>query len=62
MKKGFWFCVKIGTVFLLILATVEFVAAPFLIQLFRKGDAQVLESVSKRCGSSALHTASTAGS
>ena len=43
VKKGFWFCVKIGTVFLLILATVEFVAAPFLIQLFRKGDAQVLE-------------------
>ena len=43
VKKGFWFCVKIGTVFLLILATVEFAAAPFLIQLFRKGDAQVLE-------------------
>ena len=35
VKKGFWFCVKIGTVFLLILATVEFAAAPFLIQLFR---------------------------
>lgn len=43
VKKGFWFCVKIGTVFLLILATVEFAAAPFLIQLFRKGDGQVLE-------------------
>lgn len=43
VKRGFWFCVKFGTVFLLVMAAVEYAAAPFLIQLFRKGDEQVLK-------------------
>ncbi len=42
VKRGFWFCVKVGTVFLLCLGTAEFLAAPFLIELFRKGDPEVL--------------------
>jgi len=43
VKEAFWFCVQVGTVFLLGLAIVEFAAAPHLIALFRKGDPQVLE-------------------
>lgn len=43
VKKGFWFCVKVGTIFLLALSAVEFLLAPRLIELFRKGDAQVLQ-------------------
>lgn len=42
VKRGFWFCVKLGTLFLLCLGAVEFVAAPYLIELFRKGDPEVL--------------------
>lgn len=42
VKKAFWFCVKVGTVFLLCLGTVEFIAAPVLVELFRKGDPEVL--------------------
>ena len=42
VKRGFWFCVRVGTVFLLCLGAVEFLAAPFLIELFRKGDPEVL--------------------
>lgn len=49
VKKGFWFCVKLGTVFLLVLSLIEFIAAPWLIQLFRKGDPEVL-----RIGTTAL--------
>lgn len=43
VRKGFWFCVKIGVVFLISLSAVEFFLAPHLIEVFRKGDAQVLE-------------------
>ena len=42
VKKGFWFCVKVGTLFLLALSAIEFFAAPWIIELFRKGDPQVL--------------------
>ena len=42
VRRGFWFCVRLGTVFLLVLAAVEFAAAPVLIELFRKGDPEVL--------------------
>ena len=42
VRRGFWFCVRLGTVFLLVLAVVEFAAAPVLIELFRKGDPEVL--------------------
>lgn len=43
VKKGFWFCVKYGTIFLLILSAIEFVFAPQMITLFRKGDPMVLQ-------------------
>lgn len=49
VKRGFWFCVKTGTLFLLCLGIVEFFAAPFLVELFRKGDPEVL-----RIGTTAL--------
>ena len=42
VKKAFWFCVKVGTVFLLFLGILEFLAAPGLVELFRKGDPEVL--------------------
>ncbi len=42
VRKGFWFCVKVGAIFLVILGALEFAAAPVLIELFRKGDPQVL--------------------
>lgn len=43
VKKGFWFCVKVGTGFLLTLSVVEFIIAPWLIEVFRKGDPAVLQ-------------------
>ena len=43
VKEGFWFCVKTGTIILLAVAVAEFAAAPFLVELFRKGDPEVLE-------------------
>lgn len=49
VRKGFWFCVKIGVVFLLSLSAIEYLAAPRLIELFRKGDPQVI-----RIGTTAL--------
>lgn len=49
VKRGFWFCVKLGTIFLLVLSVIEFAAAPWLIQLFREGDPEVL-----RIGTTAL--------
>ncbi|MEG0812486.1 MAG: MATE family efflux transporter [Clostridium sp.] len=49
VKKGFWFCVKGGTIFLAVLSTIEFILAPQLIELFRKGDPEVL-----RIGTTAL--------
>ena len=42
VKRAFWFCVKVGTVFLLTLGVIEFSVAPALIELFRKGDPEVL--------------------
>lgn len=49
VKKGFWFCVKGGTIFLAGLSILEFILAPQLIELFRKGDPEVL-----RIGTTAL--------
>lgn len=42
VREGFWFCVKTGTLILAVFAVAEWIAAPFLIELFRKGDPQVL--------------------
>lgn len=49
VKKGFWFCVKVGTIFLAVLSALEFILAPRFIELFRKGDPEVL-----RIGTTAL--------
>ena len=49
VRRAFWFCVKVTAVFLLVLSVVEFIAAPWLIELFRKGDPEVT-----RIGSVAL--------
>ena len=40
VREGFWFCVKTGTLILAVFAVAEWIAAPFLIELFRKGDPQ----------------------
>lgn len=43
VKEAFWFCVKIATVFLVVMAIIGFIFAPFIIAFFRKGDTQVIE-------------------
>lgn len=43
VKKAFWFCIKVGFVFLTVVAVAAFIGAPYLIELFRKGDPKVLE-------------------
>lgn len=43
VKQGFWFCIKIGTIFLLTLSAIEFIKAPEMISWFRKGDPEVLK-------------------
>ncbi len=43
VKAAFWFCVRIGTVFLTLCAIVGFWKSPELISLFRKGDPAVIE-------------------
>ncbi len=43
VKAGFWFCVKVATGVLLVLAVLGFVLAPQVIQLFSKTDPQVLD-------------------
>ncbi len=48
VKKGFWFCVKISTAVLIVVAAAGFVFAPQLIALFRD-DPEVIA-----CGSAAL--------
>ena len=41
VKRAFWFCVKTATLFLCVVAVIAFVAAPQLVSVFRKGDADV---------------------
>lgn len=43
VKKAYWFCVKFSSLFLLAAGIVMFIFSPQLIELFRKGDPQVLE-------------------
>lgn len=43
VMKGFWFCVKCSTVFLIALAVVEFFSADFLVRKLRDGDPKVVE-------------------
>ncbi len=41
VRRGFWFCVKLTTAVLLVVAAVEFALAPGFVEIFRKGDPQV---------------------
>lgn len=42
VREGFWYCVKVGFAFLLIVTIVGMAFAPDVIELFRKGDADVI--------------------
>lgn len=43
VRKGFWFCVKIGTVVLSAIAAVMFLLAPQVVYWFQKADPEVVE-------------------
>ncbi|MBQ8327890.1 MAG: MATE family efflux transporter [Lachnospiraceae bacterium] len=43
VKKAFYFCVKVSFIFLVIIAVLSSIFAPFLVELFRKGDEAVKE-------------------
>lgn len=47
VKRGFWFCVKVGTCFLLVLSVLEFAGASTFISIFRRDDAEVIAIGSK---------------
>lgn len=51
VKKAYWFCVKLSTVFLVILSVIMFIFAPSIIEFFRKGDPDVIAvgSFALRC-------------
>ena len=42
VRQGFWFCVKVGFIFLLLCAVAGFGYAEEIVELFRKGDAGVV--------------------
>ena len=44
VKEGFWFCVKVATVILILLSVTGYLFAPQVIQLFSKNDPQVIAS------------------
>ena len=41
--EGFWFCVRFGTLFLLVCAVLGYIFAPEIVELFRKGDPMVTQ-------------------
>ena len=43
VKKSFWFCVKVGSVLLLIISVIAFIFAEPIVALFTKGDVSVIE-------------------
>lgn len=43
VKKAFYFCVKTSFVFLIVLSILTALGAPFLVELFRKGDSEVIK-------------------
>ena len=43
VKEGFWFCVKLMSIVLLVLAVIEFIWASPIVGFFRKGDPEVIE-------------------
>jgi putative MATE family efflux protein len=42
VKKAFWFCIRLSTILLVVLAILCFIFAPSIIALFRKDDSQVI--------------------
>ena len=44
VRQGFWFCVKVGFIFLLLCAVAGFGYAEEIVELFRKGDAAVIDT------------------
>ena len=43
VRQGFWFCVKLGVVFLICCSVAGYIYAPEIVSWFRKGDVQVIE-------------------
>ena len=43
VRKGFWFCVKVGTAVLLCIAALMFLLAPWVVYLFQRSDPEVVE-------------------
>ena len=43
VRQGFWFCVKLGVVFLTCCSVAGYIYAPEIVSWFRKGDVQVIE-------------------
>lgn len=43
VRQGFWFCVKVGFFFLLGAAIVGLLYAPDIVEIFRKGDPDVID-------------------
>ena len=44
VRKGFYFCVRVGVIFLLLVALLGSGFAPEIIELFRKGDPDVIKT------------------
>ena len=42
VREAFWFCVRTATVFLCVAAALAYALAPQLVEIFRKGDAEVV--------------------
>lgn len=42
VRRGFWFCTKFATIFLIVFSAAEFIFAPQLVAQFRKDDAEVI--------------------
>jgi len=51
VKKAFMFCIKLGSIFLLVVSALMFLLSPYLISLFQSNDEQVIEigTVVLRC-------------
>lgn len=43
VRQGFWFCVKLGAVFLACCSVAGYIYAPEIVSWFREGDSQVIE-------------------
>lgn len=56
VRKGFWFCVKVGTAVLLCIGAVMFLLAPQVVYLFQKADREVVElgTMALRCQMASL--------